>query len=55
MSVTQRNSAMASLRVFQIARVLYANLATQARAGAFRLSWARLRKFIGNYGKMIKI
>jgi hypothetical protein len=36
MSVTQRNSAKATLRAFQMARVLCANLATQARA------WARL-------------
>jgi hypothetical protein len=32
MSVTQRNSAKDSLWVFQIARVLCANLATRARA-----------------------
>jgi hypothetical protein len=34
MSVTQRNSAKASLRVFQMATVLCANLATRAHASA---------------------
>jgi hypothetical protein len=34
MSVTQRNSAMTSLRVSQLARVLCANQAKQARARA---------------------
>jgi hypothetical protein len=34
MSVRQGNSATDSLRVFQIARVLCANLATRARARA---------------------
>jgi hypothetical protein len=34
MSVTQRNSAMASLWVFQITRVLCVNLIQQSRAGA---------------------
>jgi hypothetical protein len=34
MSVTQKNSAMASFRVFQLSRVLYANLAKRARARA---------------------
>jgi hypothetical protein len=34
MSVRQGNNATDSLRVFQIMRVLYANLATRARVGA---------------------
>jgi hypothetical protein len=34
LSVTQGNSATKSLRVFQIARVLCANLTPRARAGA---------------------
>jgi hypothetical protein len=34
MSVTQRNRAMSSLKVFQIPRVLYVNLTPGPRAGA---------------------
>jgi hypothetical protein len=45
MSVRQGNNATDSLRVFQIARVLYANLATRACVspivGRLRLDWAR--------------
>ena len=67
---TQKNSAKDSLRVIQIARVLYVKTPTRARfawtwagSGWFQLITlppfsfyfsARLREFIGNCRKMIK-
>jgi hypothetical protein len=39
---TQRNSAKDSLRVFQIAKVLYSKSPARSRAGAFPRSWADL-------------
>jgi hypothetical protein len=45
MSVTHKNSAMASLKVFQIPRVLCVNLTPRARAGALSPVWADSGQF----------
>jgi hypothetical protein len=49
MSLTQRNSAMASFKVFQILRVFCVNLIPRARAGALSSvrgpAWASLAQY----------